>query len=114
MTHFGTPLLELERWVLAHSDRLHAISEAIRVDVEADQRRPPSTTTRRGRADRSVDRFATSPPVRGPTAEPCTILFVGRFEKRKGVDLLLAALPRLLTEVPSARVVMVGRNDLRR
>ena len=113
MTHFGTPLLELERWVLDHSDRLHAISEAIRVDVEL-------TSGVRLDDERvvvapigSVDRFVDAPPrSEDATADTVTILFVGRFEKRKGVDLLLGALPDVLTAVPSARVVMVGRNDL--
>ena len=109
----GTPLLELERWVLDHSDRLHAISEAIRVDVEL-------TSGVRLDDERvvvapigSVDRFVDAPPrSEDATADTVTILFVGRFEKRKGVDLLLGALPDVLTAVPSARVVMVGRNDL--
>jgi glycosyltransferase involved in cell wall biosynthesis len=111
MAHFGTPLLELERWVLAHSDRLHAISEAIVVDVEA------TSGVALGDADLvvepigAVDRFVAAPPA-ADHANPCTVLFVGRFEKRKGIDLLLAAVPRLLAEVGDARVVMVGRNDL--
>jgi glycogen(starch) synthase len=111
MAHFGTPLLELERWVLGHSDRLHAISEAIVVDVEA------TSAVVLGEAEvvvepiGALDRFAEAPPA-GDHVDPCTVLFVGRFEKRKGIDLLLAALPRLLAEVADARVVMVGRNDL--
>ena len=99
MAHFGTPLLELERWVLAHSDRLHAISEAIVVDVEA------TSGVALGDADLvvepigAVDRFAAAPPA-ADHANPCTVLFVGRFEKRKGIDLLLAARARrLLAEV---------------
>lgn len=111
MTHFGTPLLELERWVATRSARVHAISEAIRVDVEAtsgivldDERVVVAPIG-------SLDRLAADPP-RGEHEDPCSILFVGRFEKRKGIDVLLAALPDVLERVPDARVVMVGRNDL--
>jgi glycogen synthase len=111
MTHFGTPLLDLERWVLTSSSRLHAISEAIRTDVEATS----GTTLDDARVVvepiGSLDRFDPSRQIEAGTG-PCTVLFVGRFEKRKGIDLLLAAMPRFLAEVPDARVVMVGRNDL--
>ena len=83
------------------------------VDVEATS----GTTLDDARRGRGADRIAR--PLRPrhrrgsrPGPEPCTVLFVGRFEKRKGIDLLLAAVPRFLAEVPDARVVMVGRNDL--
>lgn len=36
------------------------------------------------------------------------ILFVGRMEQRKGIDLLLAALPAVLQEVPAATATLVG------
>ena len=42
-----------------------------------------------------------------PPAEP-VILFVGRNEKRKGLSVLLKALPILLREVPDCRLVLVG------
>lgn len=111
MTHFGTPLLELERWVLAHSHRLHAISEAIRVDVELTSDVVLDDHRVIVEPLGSVDRVADPRPS-GQQRNPCTVLFVGRFEKRKGIDLLLAAVPGLLESVPDATVVMVGRNDL--
>ncbi len=42
------------------------------------------------------------------------ILFVGRFEPRKGLKYLLQAFPRVLEEVPSARLVIVGQGFLER
>lgn len=111
MEHFGTPLLELERWVMHHSARLHAISRAIRIDVEATSEVALDDERVVVAPIGSLDRLATQPPE-GAHADPCTILFVGRFEKRKGIDLLLAALPDVLDRVPDADVVMVGRNDL--
>jgi phosphatidylinositol alpha-mannosyltransferase len=37
-----------------------------------------------------------------------TILFVGRFYRRKGLPLLLAALPRVAARIPDVRVLVVG------
>ena len=51
-----------------------------------------------------VDRFRSSGAVRKPNQ----ILFVGRPELRKGLPVLLAALPGILRRVPDARLVLVG------
>jgi len=40
--------------------------------------------------------------------DPHTVLFVGRFDKRKGGDLVLHAFCRLLARDPQARLVFVG------
>ncbi len=50
------------------------------------------------------------PPALPRATEPsrCAVLYVGRFEHRKGIDLLLAALPAVLAAVPRATVTLVG------
>ena len=48
-------------------------------------------------------------PPPGP-ARPPQFLFVGRFEARKGIDTLLAALPGVLAAVPGATCRLVGRD----
>jgi glycosyltransferase involved in cell wall biosynthesis len=50
------------------------------------------------------------PPIvtRAPRADRCQILYVGRLEHRKGIDLLIEALPALLGAVPYATVTLVG------
>ena len=52
------------------------------------------------------------PPAVTRHAEPdrCHLLFVGRLEHRKGIDLLLAALPDFLHAIPQARVTLIGRD----
>jgi phosphatidylinositol alpha-mannosyltransferase len=42
------------------------------------------------------------------------ILFVGRFEPRKGLKYLLQAFPRILREIPDAKLVVVGQGFLER
>jgi len=43
-------------------------------------------------------------------SEPATILFVGRFDKRKGGDLALLLLKTLLPQRPDTRLVFIGPN----
>lgn len=43
--------------------------------------------------------------------DPNTILFVGRFDLRKGADVLMQAFSRLLHERPNLRLVMVGPDN---
>ncbi len=50
-----------------------------------------------------------SPPVVRQTKEgTVTVLYVGRLEKRKGIDRLLHAIPRVIREAPCCRFVIVG------
>jgi glycosyltransferase involved in cell wall biosynthesis len=43
---------------------------------------------------------------------PFTVLFVGRFERRKGIDLLLDAIAPVIAANPSVRFVLAGPDDL--
>jgi phosphatidyl-myo-inositol alpha-mannosyltransferase len=56
-----------------------------------------------------VDRFSDeTPPVQALRDGKLNILFVGRLEKRKGLDHLLSAFTMVKTAVPKARLVVVG------
>jgi len=44
-------------------------------------------------------------------AEPHTVLFVGRFDRHKGGDLIVEAFGQVLRQVPEARLWMVGRDQ---
>ncbi len=39
-----------------------------------------------------------------------TILFIGRLEKRKGVHILIKAVPFILKEIPNAQILIIGRD----
>lgn len=60
----------------------------------------------------TVSDFSSAPPLDGYPREGRSVLFLGRFdEPRKGMDVLLAALPRLVAEFPDVEVLVVGRGD---
>ncbi|MBN1261656.1 MAG: glycosyltransferase [Anaerolineae bacterium] len=43
--------------------------------------------------------------------DPLTVLFVGRLEKRKGIQDLFAAIPQVLRQLPDTRFVIVGADN---
>lgn len=59
-----------------------------------------------------IDRFSTATPVPPRGDGVFNILFVGRLEPRKGAKFLFRAMPRILREVPEARLVVVGSGPL--
>jgi glycogen synthase len=56
--------------------------------------------------------YPLEPPERIPMPDPQQqrVTFLGRFEPRKGPDVVLRAAPAVLAEVPSARFTFVGRD----
>ena len=59
-----------------------------------------------------VASFASAPPLPGYPRPGKTVLFLGRFdEPRKGMAVLLGALPELAARFPDVEVLVVGRGD---
>jgi phosphatidylinositol alpha-mannosyltransferase len=59
-----------------------------------------------------VDAFASAPPLPGYPRSGKTVLFLGRFdEPRKGMAVLLGALPALAQRFPDIEILIVGRGD---
>ena len=59
-----------------------------------------------------VASFATAPPLPGYPRPGKTVLFLGRFdEPRKGMEVLLGALPELTARFPDVEILVVGRGD---
>jgi glycosyltransferase involved in cell wall biosynthesis len=47
-------------------------------------------------------------PARPPLGEPPTVAFAGRLWPKKGVDVLLRAMARVVAEIPQARLILAG------
>jgi glycosyltransferase involved in cell wall biosynthesis len=99
-------IVELEAELIKGSVGVHAISDAI---VETFERLYPDVLDRErthvahiGRADDSV---ASDEPE---SASHPMVLFVGRLEPRKGIDVLLDAMVRVLDEHETVRFVVAG------
>lgn len=59
-----------------------------------------------------VASFASAPPLPGYPRPGKTVLFLGRFdEPRKGMAVLLGALPGLVERFPELEILIVGRGD---
>jgi glycogen synthase len=113
MAEFGRPMLALEREILARSDAIHAISksigEEISVAYEIDLSAPRLETIPLGLEDwRQLP--ASAAPLVPPGA--LRLLFVGRLEARKGIDVLLAAVKPLCERYPQLYLDVVGDDTL--
>lgn len=109
MTSFGRPMLAAERRIMEGSDAVRSISKAIRTDIE-------SSYGFRFAPDRVVvlplGMSELPRALSVSSSEPCTVLFVGRLEARKGIDVLLAAIPLVLEQEPTVLFRIVGDDSL--
>ena len=104
--------IENEEYVLRNARWFHAISsdivKSVRQKYRLDQPESCFGYIPLGIQDRSGE-FT----VRSGEADSLTVLFVGRLERRKGIDVLLQVMQRLLLRHPHVRLVVVGRDDIK-
>ena len=102
------PMVDAENWLLGHADLLIGSTASIVADI-----------SRANAVELPAERIAIVPfglPDTEALAVPqpaihrneITLLFVGRFEPRKGIDVLLEALEILLPALPQLRADLVG------
>lgn len=110
MQDFGTPMLALEKQLMLESQGIRAISAAIRDDIEQAYglRFRPGTVCVAPLGMPDVAAAAHS----GRADGRIVVLFVGRLEPRKGIDTLLAAIPRVLAANPDVDFRIVGDDSL--
>jgi glycosyltransferase involved in cell wall biosynthesis len=115
MRQFGKPIMAMEEFIIARANLLHGISKAIVNDIK-----------RKYKLEISDERIAVSPlgledwadqasaTVHRDAAESVRLLFVGRLESRKGIDVLLKVAPALLMRFPNVVLDIVGDDTIPR
>ena len=104
-------LLAAEQWCYAQADVLLACGEAIAEEVTRTAKASPESLRWSFVPHGLDDRRGISAPARASEDGIQRVLFVGRLEPRKGVDVLLAAFDRLAAVNPHVRLLMAGRDE---
>jgi glycosyltransferase involved in cell wall biosynthesis len=112
MKHFVTPLVKMEKYLITESQVILAISQGIAREIQAsyDIQIPSDRlfVSHLGMPDWALNR--ESAKTEKPTG--LHILFVGRLEKRKGVDLLLEVVPAIVHRFPQVIFHIVGDDSI--
>lgn len=130
MASHAQPMMDAERWAMQQAERILASTNAIATDIAARYQLefPPDRLLRLPFGIPPEGGLASIPssiPSSMPTSVPAStaaspspeptprrLLFVGRFERRKGIDLLLAAIPELAARHPDWHFHLVGDRDI--
>jgi glycogen synthase len=113
MRDFARPMLSAERELLLHSDGLLANSKAIVSEIEASHN-VSLKEKRVAVVPRGLEDWTGLPAnAPDPLAEGMLrLVFTGRLESRKGIDILLEIAPDLLTRHPEAHLDVVGNDKI--
>jgi glycogen(starch) synthase len=109
MGRVGAPMLLLEKEIMQGANAVRSISRAIATDIEAiyDFKFDPSKLF-----VLPLGLSCKSNQIKYSDKDGLEILFVGRLELRKGIDVFLNAIPQVLEAVPKARIRIIGDNSL--
>jgi glycogen(starch) synthase len=115
-------MYDLERYCIENSDAVMAISVAIkktigddyRIDWAKIEQSRPVEIIPLGVDGKFVEasKEGAGPVAAHAASDRVSVLFVGRFEKRKGIDLLLEAIPGLLERHENVEFHLVGNSDI--
>lgn len=111
MSDFGKPMLALEKEMMQQADGVRAISAAIARDIEQAYGftfAPEKIMV----APLGMPDVVQPAPAGAAAAAPLHVLFVGRLEPRKGIDILLDAIAPILARAPQIQFHILGDNQL--
>jgi glycosyltransferase involved in cell wall biosynthesis len=94
-----------KQWIYKFATHVVANSQASSVDVQQSFRVPAVKC--------HVTYFSLPDPQITVTKESATLVCVGRLDHSKGQDVLLNAMPQILTEVPQAKLLLIGDGPMR-
>lgn len=108
---FVDKIIEAEKYIYDNATALHAISRAIITSIEKESRvtLPEDRTSivPLGVIDRSAEY------IKLRLDDDVMVLFVGRLENRKGIDVLLECIPAICEKHRKVRFVIVGDDSIR-
>lgn len=111
--HHVQPMLDAEAWLFQHSMGIIANSEEVVRSIEANAGivfdRQRVLVIPHGMSD-LPERQDTGTPARDTVGEPLRVLYVGRIERRKGLDVALKAMIELLAEGHDLEFDVVGQS----
>lgn len=113
-----TAMIHAERWALQNADLILASTKAIRADlaniygIEISDKNSALVPFGVPQQINEADGHQQTSENNSKKKTGVKLLFVGRFERRKGIDLLLACLPALLEAHSDLEVCLVGDNTL--
>jgi glycosyltransferase involved in cell wall biosynthesis/GT2 family glycosyltransferase len=113
MATFGLPMLALEAQMLSDCTAIHAISRNILRDIE--NQYSLSIAPKARVIPLGFDDLRSLPFTAAPQAQAGTrmrLLFVGRLETRKGIDVLLKIAPNILRRFEKVQIDIVGDDKL--
>lgn len=107
-------IIQAEEWVLKNANHIVANSKAILADIESAYaiKIPQEKFSIVPHGVSDVEACQTVLHSNQINKNKIRLLYVGRFEKRKGIDLLLTVLPRLLEQFSNLEVWLVGDNEI--
>lgn len=109
MATFGEPMLRLEREIMTGANAVRSISRAISAEIEGAYRfafDPAKLFIL------PLGLSSAPPENKLPQKKHLEILFVGRLEARKGIDVLLQSIPDLIKQIPEAIFRIIGDSSL--
>lgn len=110
---FVKPIINIEEYMVTHSHGILAISESIRYEIEnAYHIEIPKNRLHISHLGMPDWSRMVMPSTTDKEGVKFTLLFVGRLEKRKGIDMLLKISPRLCKEYPHLEIVIVGDDSI--
>ncbi|MBH1970625.1 glycosyltransferase [Moraxellaceae bacterium AER2_44_116] len=108
---FGEPMLLLEKELMQCSQSIRANSHAIVADIESAYdfkfNQNSLTVIPHGLVDMDVTSVNSNKNI-----DELIVLYVGRLEHRKGIDVLLAAIPSVIEEFPHVKFRILGNASL--
>ena len=100
----------IEKALISSSNAITAVSEGVKLDLNRYYRINPEKVKVLGNA--VSDRFLKVNPSLFSQKDPLKILYVGRFDYRKGLLDLIESMKTVVRKVPQARLVLIGKGPL--